>query len=35
MDLDTGRILASVNAVGGDQIGDDASTNRYYNTVTR
>jgi DNA-binding beta-propeller fold protein YncE len=35
MDRTNGRILASVNAGGGDQIEYDASTNRYYNAGSR
>lgn len=35
MDRTNGRILASVNAGGGDEIAYDASTNRYYNAASR
>ena len=35
MDRTNGRILASVNAGGGDQIEYDAATNRYYNAASR
>jgi hypothetical protein len=35
MDRTTGRILASPNAGGGDQIEYNASTNRYYNSSSR
>jgi hypothetical protein len=35
MDRTNGRILASVNAGGGDQMEYDAATNRYYNAASR
>jgi hypothetical protein len=35
MDKTNGRIIASVNAGGGDEIVYDASTNRYYNAASR
>jgi YVTN family beta-propeller protein len=35
MDRTNGRIIASVNAGGGDEIAYDESTNRYYNAASR
>jgi YVTN family beta-propeller protein len=35
MDRTNGRIIASVNAGGGDEIAYDSSTNRYYNAASR